>query len=63
MLDPGAVGLDVLAGHGAGQMSDDRDQVAPALDLHAQHRISAFRVVCYHALNNSGQCFRHDFGL
>src|SRR5262249_29524111 len=37
VLRPGARGLDVLAGHGTGQVTDHRHQAAAAGRLHAQY--------------------------
>jgi hypothetical protein len=54
VLHPRAGRLDVLAGGGAGEVADDRDEAAAAVGLHAQHREAALGVVRGHALDDAG---------
>ena len=59
ILFPFAGRFDIFAGHGAGEIADDRDFAAPAIGFHAHNAETVLRIMKDDALNDAGQFFRH----
>jgi hypothetical protein len=60
VLHPRAASLELLAGHRAWQVADNRDEAAPPARHDAQHRKARVRVVEGDALDDAAEGFRHS---
>ena len=59
IVAPGAGRFEILPGHDARHLADDRDQVLLPFDLNAQHREPVFRVVKGDTFHDAGQSDVH----
>ena len=60
VLDPGADGFDMLAGHDAGHAADDRRQPTLAAHLDLEHSPAVVRIVKRHPLDGAAECVGHE---